>query len=306
MTQHTHHIPNLSSQGVGRAFYIGIALNAGFTLFEYAAGVYSGSLALISDASHNLTDVASLCISLFALKLSSKGRKERTYGYRKASILASLINAVLLLLIVAEILKSVYQRFSEEVYPQISAPWIVTVALVGVGINFLSALLFYARQKEDINIRGAFLHLMLDALVSLGVVVSGVVMYYTNWFMIDAVVSLGIAALVLVSTWGLLKESLSLILDGVPKDLDFAKVSASIEAVDGVHATHHIHLWALSSSENALTAHVVLDKTHPDDWQRIRQDISDRLARLKVTHITLQPEFRKEGTSENCVEQECK
>lgn len=289
MHQHSH---SLTPGQINKMFYIGIALNLGFTVFEYFAGLYANSLSLISDASHNLSDVFSLFISLLGLKLLSisTGNK-RTYGYRKASILASLVNAILILWIVVEILKTIYTRFFVQKPVEMNITWVSLVALVGIAVNFLSAFLFFHSQKKDINIRGAFLHLILDGVVSVGVLVSGVLMYYTGWVVLDLLISLIIVVFIISSTWGLLKESLTLILDGVPKQLNLPEVISQITSVEEVISVHHTHIWALSSNQNALTAHIVLTSITLDQWLKVKEKINQNLLQLNISHTTLQPEL---------------
>ena len=290
MHQHAH---ALSSGQINRMFYLGMALNLGFTAFEYAAGLYAHSLALIADASHNLSDVAGLFISMLALKLSARPAQQKlTYGYRKASILAALINAVLILWIVIQIFLSIYHRLRLEATPSLETSWVSTVALVGVVVNFSSAFLFFRAQKQDLNIRGAFLHLLLDGLVSLGVFASGILIAYTGWMFVDLVMSFIIALVIITATWGLLKESVLLILDGVPRHLDVGEVVRRISSIEKVVSVHHIHLWALSSTQNALTAHIVLEAEGFAAWQEIKAQIHQSLAPINITHLTLQPELK--------------
>ncbi len=288
---HSHHGHDhtVTSENLNKAFYIGIALNLAFTIIEYVMGYIYGSLALLSDASHNLSDVASLFISLIGMKLASAiAKKTFTYGYKKASLLASLINAVLLIIVVIGIIKESIERLLSPT--ELGGMAIVIVAGIGVLINTISAFLFFKGQKHDINIKGAFLHLMVDALVSVGVVISGLVIYYTDWYIIDPVISLAIAAVILISTWGLLKESIRLVMDAVPKELDTAKITSSILEVKGVKDIHHIHIWALSSTENALTAHVLINENEMENWDNIRDEIKHELEHHKISHATLEPE----------------
>ena len=290
---HHHHGPSDLSQ-INRAFYIGIFLNAAFTAVEFIYGFLYNSLALIADATHNLSDVASLIISLIGLKLTKKAAtKLYTYGYKKASILASLINAVLLVAVVFNIAIEAFERFDAP--PEVSGKIIIIVALIGVVINTISAFLFYKGQKDDINIKGAFLHLLVDALVSVGVVISGIMIHYTGWNEIDLIISIVIAIVILVTTWGLLKESIKLTLDGVPKDIDPQKIKEVMLNNDKVKKVHHIHIWALSTKTNALTAHVILDDDYTlHEIDQIKQDIRHDLEHENIEHVTL--EFEHETT----------
>ena len=254
---HNHSISSL--ENINRAFYIGIGLNSIFTIIEFVVGYFTNSLALMADASHNLSDVISLIISLIGMRLAQKTATYLyTYGYKKASILASLINSVLLIIIVVKIFIEAIERFSA---PQdVVGIAIIITAIIGVFINALSAYLFYKGQKQDINIKGAFLHLVIDAVVSLGVVISGIVIYYTGWNIIDPMISVVIVFVILFSTWNLLKESIRLTLDGVPKNIDVKEIENLLLNNKMIKNIHHLHIWALSSSENALTVHVILNE----------------------------------------------
>ena len=225
-SHHHHHVPDLKR--INQAFYVGIGANALYTLIEFVVGIRINSLALISDASHNLSDVATLIISLLGMKLAQKGATSLyTYGYKKASILASFINAVILCLIVIKIAIESIERFSNP--PQMLGSMIIITALIGIFINGLSAFLFYKGQKDDINIKGAFLHLLVDALVSFGVIVSGIIISFTGWNIIDPIISFVIAFVILFSTWSLLKESVKLILDGVPQQISNENIQQILE-----------------------------------------------------------------------------
>jgi len=288
--QHDHHDHSIKSlKHITRAFYIGIVLNLGFTIIEFVVGYTSNSLALIADASHNLSDVASLIISLIGLKLAQKAATMAyTYGYKKASILASLINSVVLIAVVINIFVEGIKRLNAP--PEVVGKAIIFTALIGVIINSISAFLFYKDQQDDINVKGAYLHLMLDAVISLGVVISGVVIHYTGWVIIDPLISFVVALVVLISTWGLLKESLKLSLDGVPKDINIDTIKQLITDNQEISEVHHIHIWALSSTENALTAHISLTQEDysPKEIMRIKNKIKDQLMHHEIQHATLE------------------
>ncbi len=288
--QHTHkHAPPPGDfNQVKRAFYLGIGLNAFYTLVEFIIGYRTDSLALIADASHNLSDVASLLISLFGMRLAQKAATGLyTYGYKKASILASLVNAILLVFIVINIYVEGFQRLHAP--PALPGKIIMLTAAIGVLINTISAFLFYKDQRKDINIKGAFLHLLADALVSVGVVISGAVMYYTAWNIMDALISFVIGAVVLFSSWGLLKESLKLILDGVPQNIDVEKVKKVLTEHPSVKKIRHLHIWALSSTQNALTVHLVLQKgIELKDFWTIKKELKERLAKENIQHATFE------------------
>lgn len=283
---HHHHVPDLKR--INQAFYVGIGANTLYTLIEFVVGIRINSLALISDASHNLSDVATLIISLLGMKLAQKGATSLyTYGYKKASILASFVNAVILCLIVIKIGIESIERFSNP--PQMLGSMIMITALIGVFINGLSAFLFYKGQKDDINIKGAFLHLLVDALVSFGVIVSGIIISFTGWNIIDPIISFVIAFVILFSTWSLLKESVKLILDGVPQQISNENIQQILENHPNIASVHHIHIWALSSSENALTAHLVLKEgVSLETFMEVKKELKHELFHQGIQHATLE------------------
>ena len=283
---HHHHVPDLKR--INQAFYVGIGANALYTIIEFVVGIRINSLALISDASHNLSDVATLIISLLGMKLAQKGATALyTYGYKKASILASFVNAVILCLIVIKIGVESIERFSHP--PQMQGVMIIITALIGILINGLSAFLFYKGQKDDINIKGAFLHLLVDALVSFGVIVSGAIIAFTGWNIIDPIISFVIAFVILFSTWSLLKESIKLILDGVPHQLSNEHIQEVLLKHPKISSVHHVHIWALSSSENALTAHLVVEEgVSLEDFMEIKKQLKHTLFHEGIQHTTLE------------------
>ena len=285
-SHHHHHVPDLKR--INQAFYVGIGANALYTLIEFVVGIRINSLALISDASHNLSDVATLIISLLGMKLAQKGATSLyTYGYKKASILASFVNAVILCLIVIKIGIESIERFSNP--PQMLGSMIMITALIGVFINGVSAFLFYKGQKDDINIKGAFLHLLVDALVSFGVIVSGIIISFTGWNIIDPIISFIIAFVILFSTWSLLKESVKLILDGVPQQISNENIQQILENHPNIASVHHIHIWALSSSENALTAHLVLKEgVSLETFMEVKKELKHELFHQGIQHATLE------------------
>lgn len=288
-SHHSHHHSSPGLENINRAFYIGIILNIAYTAIEFIVGYLYNSLALISDASHNLSDVASLVISLIGMKLAQKAATHTyTYGYKKASILASLINAILLVIVVFTIFKEAVERLNSP--PEIAGGVIIITALIGVAINSISAFLFFKGQKNDINIKGAFIHLMVDALVSVGVVIAGVVIHFTGWNIVDPIISFVIGGVIILSTYGLLKESLKLTLDGIPKDINFNKVKEIISENPHVKNVHHVHIWALSSTENALTAHICLESNNHSSAEimKIKKEIKHQIEHEKINHVTLE------------------
>jgi cobalt-zinc-cadmium efflux system protein len=284
---HSHSAPDLAH--LNRAFYIGIALNLAFTIAEFTVGILNNSLALIADAGHNLSDVASLIISLIGLKLAQKAASlAYTYGYKKASILASLINAVLLIVIVINIFIEAVERLYMP--PELMGDVIIVTATIGVVINTVSAFLFFKGQKEDINVKGAFIHLMVDAVMSVAVVIAGIIIHYTGWNIVDPLISILIGIVILVVTWSLFRESLKLTLDGVPKGIDVDQIKYLISENEHIKEVNHIHIWALSSSTNALTAHLILHQNNlsTEEVKEIKNNIKHELEHKKIQHVTLE------------------
>ena len=292
--EHSHqHSHTINAESLNKAFIIGIVLNLAFVVIEFAAGFWFDSLALLSDAGHNLSDVVSLVLALLAFRLAKVKANERyTYGYKKSTILVSLLNAVILLVAVgAIVIESIHKLSNPAVVPGGAIAW---VAGVGVLINAFTAFLFMKDKEKDLNVKGAYLHMAADALVSVGVLVAGIVISRTDWYIIDPIIGLIVAVVILISTWNLLHDSLRLTLDGVPTSLDSQKVVEAIRALPGVDDVHHIHIWAISTTENALTAHIVLKQ--PEGMQEVKHLIRHRLEDFGIGHATL--EFEVPG--EHC------
>ena len=241
----------------GRAFLIGTALNIGFVVVEAIYGITANSMALLADAGHNLSDVFGLLVAWGAATLTKRAPTERfTYGMRKSTVLAALFNAVFLLVAVGAIALEAVQRLS---LPEaISGRTVIVVAAVGVVVNGVTAFLFAHGSKDDLNIRGAFLHMAADAGVSLGVIVAGIVILTTGWVLIDPIVTLAIAAVILVSTWSLLRDAVSMSLDAVPSGIDPVTVAMTLKTLPGVAKVHDLHIWPISTTEVALTCHLVM------------------------------------------------
>ena len=293
-----HHALPLAQTGLNRAFILGIVLNLGFVVVEFVTGFITGSLALMSDAGHNLSDVASLALSLLAFRLARVKPSERyTFGYRKSTILISLLNALILLLAVGAIGYEAIRRFSRP--EAVEGGTIAIVAAIGIVINALSAFLFFKDKEKDLNVKGAYLHLLADALVSLGAVVAGLVIAGTGWFWIDPLISLIIIVVIVYSTWGLLTGSLRLSLDGVPPGIELEKVRAAALKVPGVKDIYHIHIWAMSTTENALTAHVLVDgRLNGVELDKLKATLRHELEHLDIRHVTLETECEKHAPSE--------
>lgn len=281
---HEHETPDFN-----RPFVIGIALNVLFVAIEAFYGWRSGSLALLADAGHNLGDVGGLLLAWAGLAAGRLRANDRhTYGWQRASILASFANAALLLLLMGALALEAVRRFG-----QLAAvdEWsVLLVAAVGIVINAFTAWLFFAGSKGDLNIRGAFLHMAADALVSLGVVISAAMMLATGWLWIDPFASLIIVAVVVWGTWSLFTQSLHLLFDGVPSGVQLAAVRARLSSLPGVAAVHDLHVWALSTSRVSLTAHVVRAADRVDDDLLLDAAVQCLHADFEITHVTLQIE----------------
>ncbi len=285
---HHHHHGIMSSQKITRAFVIGIILNMIFVFAEAITGFVIHSLALLTDAGHNLSDVASLGLVLFASNLAKKKSNENyTYGYQKTTILVALSNAVLLLIAVGAI---GYEAVHRIMVPEpVKGNIISIIAGIGIIINTATALLFLKDKDKDINVRGAYLHMASDAVVSAGVVIAGIIMFYTSWFWLDAVISIFIIVVIIFSTWGLLKDSLRLSLDGVPMGIESNAILKYLYGLEGVVEVHDLHIWAMSTTETALTVHLVIpEKVTTDNFLiNIKQTLFND---YKVAHSTIQIE----------------
>lgn len=282
---HGHdHVPSNYNQ----AFAIGIALNVGFVIVEAVYGVLAHSVALLADAGHNLSDVLSLVLAWGASILTRKQPSLRyTYGLRRSSILIALLNGILLLLAMGGITWETLQRLGNP--EPVAGSTVIGVAAVGIVINTITALMFISGRKQDLNLRSAFLHMAADAMVSLGVVLAGIAIVFTGWLWFDSVVSLIIVAVVVVSTWQLLKDSVNLALDAVPEGIEPLAVQTYLAQRPGVTSVHDLHIWAMSTTETALTAHLVMPQGHPGNVFLIQtcKELHDHFG---IEHTTLQIE----------------
>ena len=285
---HSHHDHEHGQPSSQPAFGLGVALNAGFVAMEVGCGLYAGSLALLADAGHNLSDVLGLLLAWGASYLARQRPTERrTYGFRRSSIVAALLNALLLLVAVGAI---AWEAVGRLLHPAaVTSTTVIVVAGVGVVVNTLTAFLFFSGRHRDLNIRGAFLHMAADAAVSLGVVAGGLVIGWTGWMWIDPALSLLIAAVIAISTWDLLWHALDLSLDAVPRGIDPDEVRAFLAGLAGVSEVHDLHIWAMSTTETALTVHLVKpDGQIDDDWLA---DVCHQLHdRFGIAHATIQVE----------------
>jgi cobalt-zinc-cadmium efflux system protein len=288
---HHHHGPGGHSHApkdFGRAFAVGATLNIGFVAAETVAGLMTHSLALLADAGHNLSDVLGLFMAWGAVVLAKKAPGGRhTYGLRKGTILASLTNAVVLLVAVGAIAWEAVRRFADP-QPIETGP-VMIVAAIGIVINTATALMFMRGSKDDLNIRGAFLHMAADAAISAGVVLAAAAMWATGWLWLDPVVSLGIVVVIVLGTWGLLRDSLDLALDAAPRGIDPKAVRAWLADRPGVIEVHDLHIWAMSTTETAMTAHLVRPE-NPDNDQFLHEICGQMSSRFKIGHVTIQVE----------------
>ena len=281
---HGHHHHGPVDTGDWR-YAVGLVVNLAFVAVEFGAGLWSNSTALMADAGHNLSDVLGLAMAGGAAWLARRaGSQRRTYGFGKATVLAALGNALLLIFACGAIALEAARRFAEPA--PVGSGLIMGVAAIGIVINLGTALLFM-KSQHDLNARGAYLHMMADAAVSLGVVVAGALIWWTGWAAIDPIVSLLIVAVILVGTWGLLRDSVDLAMDAAPAGFDVARLKAELETLPGVTQVHDLHVWGLSTTETALTAHLVPARPDPDALLAEAQGV----ARARgVGHSTLQLE----------------
>ena len=293
---HGHHHDHARSD-FGRAFAIGIVLNAGFVLIEAFYGWRTGSLALLADAGHNLSDVGGLVLAWAAMAAGRLRPDDRhTYGWRRGSILASFANALILLMAMGSLALEAVQRLQTPV--AIDGTTIMVVAGIGVLVNGITAALFASGSQKDLNIRGAFLHMAADALVSLGVVLAGALYIWQGWAWIDPLVSLLIAAVIVIGTWSLFRQSLHLLFDGVPGNIDLAAVRQRLQDLPGVLVVHDLHVWAMDAAEPALTAHLVLSEGATDIDGLLIRATDELHEHFDIRHITLQTE--SQSYAERC------
>ncbi|MBC7405500.1 MAG: cation transporter [Cytophaga sp.] len=273
----------------GKAFLFGILLNTGFVAIEFIFGILSNSVALLADAGHNLSDVLGLLLAWGASVLVKRIPSERfTYGLRSTSILAALSNAMLLLVVTGGIAWEAIVRFWHP--GEVDGMTVIIVAAIGVVINLGTALLFVSGSKDDLNIRAAFLHMAGDAAISLGVVIAGIIILNTGWQWLDPSVSLIISVLIVVGTWGVLRDSINLALHAVPDGINAKQVQQYLTTLPGVSEIHDLHIWGMSTTETALTVHLVMPDGYPGDV--FRQGICDELhQKFKIAHATIQIEI---------------
>jgi cobalt-zinc-cadmium efflux system protein len=284
-----------ASKDFGRAFAIGVTLNFGFVVVEVLFGIFANSLALIADAGHNLSDVLGLVLAWVASMLAKTAPTERrTYGLRSSSILAALFNAILLLVSVGAIAWEAIRRFGVPI--EVAGKTVIWISLVGIAVNTATALMFSSGRKGDLNIRSAFLHMTADAAVSAGVVLAGIAIVFTGLHWIDPTVSLIIAAVIVWGTWGLLRDSVNLALQAVPSGIDLGKVREYLAGLPNVTAVHDLHIWPMSTTETALTAHLEMPTDSPGD--AFLKEICEHLhEEFSIEHSTIQIEQNAKSCS---------
>ncbi len=273
-------------------------MNLSFVLIEFGSGIWLDSLALISDAGHNFSDVISLVLAMLAFKLAKvKPSARYTYGYKKSTVLVSLLNACILLVAVGIILAESIQKLSHP--PVVEGGVIAWIAGVGIVINAFTAWVFRKDREKDLNVKGAYLHMAADTLVSVGVLISGVLIQYTGWYLLDPIIGMAIAVVILVSTAGLLHDSLRLSLDGVPAGLSPKEIGRILKETDRrITDVHHIHIWAISTTENALTAHIVIPD--PEAFEEIKCRLKIVLKTHNIQHSTLEFELPDGACGPKC------
>ncbi len=298
---HHHHHTVTAADVASKAFIFGIILNGAYVVIQVIAGIVTHSMALLSDAGHNLSDVASLALSLLAFRLAkAKPTDSFTYGFKKTTILAALTNAVVLLITIGML---GYESVNRLLHPQpVEGGLVAIVAGIGIAINLASAFFFFRNKEHDLNTKGAYLHLMTDALVSLGVVVSGLIISFTKWYWLDGAVSIVVLVVILIGTWSLLTESLRLSMDAVPEGVNVETIEKVINKINGVESIHHMHIWAMSTTENALTTHLVLnEKLSFDEKMKLVHKIKHELLHNKIHHATIE----LESAEVPCNDEEC-
>lgn len=300
---HAHHHSHHHTTSYNAAFAMGVALNITFVAIEVGYGIVADSLALIADAGHNLSDVLSLLLVWGAHFLASKAATEkRTYGFRKLTIMASSISAIFLLITLGGIAWEAINRISNP--KPVEGMTVIVVAAIGVLINGMTALLFVSGKKHDLNIRAAFLHMVADAAVSLGVVIAGVVIMFKGWVLADPLISLFIVVVILIGTLSLLRDSLNLSLDSVPEHIDIIEVKKYLLGIESVTQIHDLHIWAMSTTESALSVHVkVIDHFSDNDFlANIQEHLHDVFG---IAHSTIQVERQDDSycllDKHNCV-----
>ena len=290
MHNHSHsHFNGLTQQTV-RRLALSLVITLAFVFVEIAAGFFSNSLALLTDAAHNFTDVLALALSWWALRLTAQpANQDKTYGYHRAGILAALVNSTTLVVIALGIFYEAYQRFLNP--PEVQADILIGVGVVAVVINVVTALLVRRGAEHDLNIRSAFLHLMGDVLSTVGAVIAGVIIRYTNWNWLDPMISVLIGFLILWSAWSIIREAIDILMEGTPTNIDMDVMIRDITSVDGVRGVHDLHVWSITRAMHTLSAHLVTDDMSISEGANIQTKVNEILFhKYGVSHATLQLE----------------
>ena len=301
---HSHHAGNGSNVGLSSRLTVSIILNLIITLVEILGRLLSGSLALLSDALHNFSDTASLGISLAAVKISSRSPDRlMTFGYRRAQIIGALINLVLLVLVAFYLVMEAIERYFN---PQpIQGQVMLIVAVIGLLANLATAVLLHRQSKGNLNIRSAFIHILSDAFSSIGVVIAGILIIRFQLYLADTLLTLLISAYILFNSAMMLRQTVNILMQGVPAGIDIDKIIAAVRSVEDVQDIHHVHIWQLDESHSSMEAHIVIDQERMDDMNCIKQAIRERLSSsFNITHSTLEFEFEDCETHqiESCYE----
>ena len=297
--EHSHDRSRELRSAGKRSLIAAFVLISGFMWVEVIGGILSGSLALLADAGHMLTDAASIALALAAMYFAERPHSvQRTFGYHRLEILAALVNALALWLIVAWVLIEAYDRFTSVT--EVNGGLMLGIGVIGLAVNLIAAWILRSSSDHNINVEGAFLHVIADLLGSVGVVISGILIWTLGWTLADPIASVIIAILILVSSWRLMKKVVHVLLEGTPEHVDVYQLCSKLEAVEGVTLVHDIHVWTLSAGNEALTAHILIDPDSPDDPDDLRLRLRDIIYNdFGIGHITLQVEKSLEGCSED-------
>jgi cobalt-zinc-cadmium efflux system protein len=289
-SSHRHtHLNEVAKQTTTR-LSLSLALTLAFVVIEAGAAIFANSLALLTDAAHNLTDVIALGLTWLAVRMTAQpANAQKTYGYHRAGILVALLNSTTLVLISLGIFYEAYQRFMRP--PEVQSTILIGVGLIAVIINLVTALLVQRGSKTDLNLRSAFVHLMGDVFSTIGAVIAGVIIYFTNANWLDPFVSVLIGLLILYNAWGILRDAVDILLEGTPRDVDLNEMVDDIVQVDGVLGVHDIHVWSLTQSMRTMSAHILTDDVHISAGALIQRQVSEMLRhRYNIAHATLQLE----------------
>ena len=290
MSPHIHHIPDPAHSGSRKMGWT-LLLNVGITATEFIGGILSGSLALLSDAGHNLSDVIALILAYFGARGAAiKPTKRSTYGFKRLEVVTAFVNALTLVVIAVIIIIEAFDRYSDP--PEVNAPIMLSIAIIGLIGNVLSVWILKSNRNDTINMRAAFLHMLYDAISSVAVIIGGIVIIFTGWLMLDLILSVLIAMMILWSSLDVLKEATGIFMESAPRGIDIDRVTDTIEKTHGVRQAHHFHIWSISSTEVALSCHIEISRDDQCGCADVIHRIHQRLKHEHgIGHITIQPEF---------------